>query len=116
MALSGARLSIAATTLVLAACGREEEPGKGAAPPSPGASASRETTATCGDITFTPNSGDGAFEVEVKGIGCAEAERLLRSDRVLKRWDCTRKQRYPAGNGRYRCREGGREITFTTGV
>ena len=67
-------------------------------------------------MTITPNSGDGAFDVVVEGIGCAEAKRLLKSDSGLRAWDCGPTGAAPAGTERISCRSGDRRIVFETGV
>ncbi len=86
--------------------------------PAPGAPGPDASNDNCGDVTITPNSGDGAFDVRVTGIGCAEAEALIKDPDGLTTWDCG-----PAGGGgeaggsqTIRCRDDGRTIVFETGV
>jgi predicted Ser/Thr protein kinase len=87
----------------------EPEPAPEPAPaPAPAAE-------SCGDVTFTEASGDGAFDVSVRGIGCAEAENLLRSESGLTSWDCDVVKTYGDTSKRYRCTEGGQTIRFTLG-
>ncbi len=109
-------VALAAAALFLSGCGKDAAPGEGAAADPTGNEAPAPAPARCDDITFTPNSGDGAFDVEAEGLDCSEAEKLLRRDRTLRGWRCEVLERYPPGNGRRRCRDGGRTITYTTGV
>ena len=71
---------------------------------------------SCGDVSIEANSGNGAFDVEVTGISCADAASLLRSDTGLATFDCKSIEVFEAGNERFRCRDGDQEIVFTTGL
>jgi hypothetical protein len=101
--------------------GASEPPGGGAeAPAGDGAPAERQR---CDDVTITPNSGDGLFEVTVRGTSCEQARGALLE------WgrngypnpgppglECGPIERYPEGNVRLRCSGQGQAIEFDTGV
>jgi len=90
------------------------QPGTTDGEPAPGAPAD----GSCGNVTITPNSGDGAFDVQVMGIGCEEAEALIKSPDGLTSWDCqpVGGDGEAGGSQTIRCRDGGRTIVFETGV
>ncbi len=103
--------------------GTPSDPGDGEPPDAtddapPGGAPAPAGPTRCGDVTITPNSGDGAFDVRVSGLGCAEAERLIKSPDGLTTWDCrpVGGSREVGGSQTIRCRDGGREIVFETGV
>lgn len=85
-------------------------------PSAPPSAADAPSGARCGDVTITPNSGDGAFDVRADGVGCAEAERLLKDPNGLRDWNCRPAAQTSAGAERFRCEKGGRTIEFETGV
>ena len=93
-------------------------PASGDAPP----------TRSCGFVAFTPNSGDGVFDIRARSITCATARSKLRAARgvpkALRGWRCTRIRRDDVtGAGRYACTSRAkvhgvirtRLIAFTTG-
>lgn len=107
------------------AAGAQEDPANGEQPggadrepAAPGAPAPAAATSKCGDVTITPNSGDGAFDVRATGIGCAEAERLIKSPDGLTTWGCRPVDGggEAGGSQTIRCRDAGRMIVFETGV
>jgi len=91
----------------------------GFAPPAGAA-----VTRSCGLISFTPNSDDGAFSIRARGVGCVTARRVARAVRPLKIVDGPRRYR---SNGfvcrgrlddtslamvRWRCARGAAVVTF----
>lgn len=82
----------------------------------------------CGDLFFTPNSGDGLFDIKTRGIGCRAARERLREWRTdgyqprtgPEGFRCRTIRRFNAGNGRERCARhlSGRTqaIYFTSGT
>ena len=101
--------------------GATEDPAPPTQPPQPPSPPPAEPPATsdepqsCPDVAFSPNSGDGAFEIEVTGLSCAEAERLLRSETGLQSYDCE-EEALPAGNQRFTCDGDGGTLSFETGI
>ena len=92
------------------------------------ASAAAAPIRSCGFVAFTPNSGDGVFDIRARSITCATARAKLRAARgvpkALKGWRCTRIRRDDVtGAGRYACTSRAkvhgvmrtRLIAFTTG-
>ena len=75
--------------------------------------AERRDRQECGNVVFSPNSGDAAFDVSTENVPCDEAEALLRSDTGLQTWQCAVIAREP-GRQTTRCRDGNRVIVFTT--
>lgn len=67
----------------------------------------------CPDITITPNSGDGVFDITTENVTCEEAEALLRSSAGLRSWNC---RVIAEGQGRRTtsCSQGNRVIVFAT--
>jgi hypothetical protein len=122
--------------LALAGCGERSEPTTGTQETRTGASTapalSGETTETvpgapqpCGEVTITPNSGDGLFEIEATGIRCDEARAVLEEwgkddyspSAGPRGYDCETIKEQPAGNSRLRCAgPGGGTIEFDTGL
>jgi len=94
------------------------------APAAPGAAA---TTHRCAIVVFTPNSGDGLFDIRARNISCTAARRKLRAARgdpaALRGWSCRRIRVETTGAGRYACRSSvrvhgrtvARLIAYTTG-
>lgn len=96
---------------------------------APSASAAGGATRHCAMVVFTPNSGDGLFDITARWISCRTARSLLRAtggapERLRRRgWRCRLAVRYPSGSGRYACtsraRVGAtlrtRRIAYTTG-
>lgn len=78
------------------------------APPSTAPAANR-----CPDITITPNSGDGIFDITTENVTCAEAEALLRSSDGLRSWRCRVIAR-AQGRETTACSSGNRVIVFAT--
>ena len=120
MSMTG-RPAAAAAALALAALGA-------AATPAPAAASGTRPIVECGFVAFTPNSGDGVFQVRARWILCRTARAKLRAargdPRRLRGWDCRLLRRSRVtGAGRHRCtnralvhgvmRE--RMIAFTTG-
>ena len=75
--------------------------------------AERRDQQECGNVVFSPNSGDAAFDVTTENVSCQEAERLLRSRSGLQSWRCSVIARAP-GQQTTRCSEGDRVIVFVT--
>jgi len=48
------------------------------------APAGAAVTRQCGQISFTPDSDDGIFDVRARGVGCRTARRVARAARPLK--------------------------------
>lgn len=81
----------------------------------------------CSNITFTPNSGDGLFDITARSISCRAARaKLTAAHGVPSRltgWRCRVVRRYEIGSERYACRSRvlvharsvERVIAFTTG-
>lgn len=95
--------------------------------PAGPASAAAPTRA-CPFVSFTPNSGDGLFDIRVRHITCATARAKLRATRgdpgALRGWRCRRISTDEfTGSGRYSCTSRAkvhgvlrtRLIVFTTG-
>ena len=85
-------------------------------------------TRSCGFVAFTPNSGDGVFDIRARSITCATARAKLRAARgvpkALSGWRCRLVRRDEVtGAGRYACTSRAkvhgvmrtRLIAFTTG-
>lgn len=74
---------------------------------APGSAAAADGYHACGFVSFTPNSGDGAFEIRAKGVSCARVRRLLREardeNREIAGYRCRDIRHYPQGNARVRC-------------
>jgi hypothetical protein len=100
-----------------------------AAGAQPGAAAPTGITGqtTCPIVVFTPNSGDGLFDIHVRRISCRAARAKLRrahgAPARLTGWRCRLAVRYKAGPTRYVCRSSVRTrgtrverlIAYTTG-
>lgn len=81
----------------------------------------------CAMIVFTPNSGDGLFDITARSISCRAARSKLIAARGvparLRGWRCRLVHRYEIGSARYVCRSRAlvhgriveRVIGFTTG-
>ena len=67
----------------------------------------------CPDITITPNSGDGIFDITTENVTCQEAEALLRSSDGLRSWNC-RVIAESQGRRTTSCSQGNRVIVFAT--
>ena len=103
-------LTAAVACAVLAACGGDEKPA--------------EPTA-CGMIGFTPQTDDGAFDIQATGVGCATAKQVARATRDRRVSDplsfsaegfaCTG-ERTPSDalpGVAWRCERDGAVVTFT---
>ena len=122
-------LAIAAgAALALAACGDDDEKGgtttvieRTVTQTVPAGTTttptSRPVRQRCGDVVFKENSGNAAFDVVADGITCDHAERLLRSDSGLERWNCEAMTTTDAtgGGDRVQCASKGRRIEYTGG-
>lgn len=100
----------AAVAIGLAACGDDGQP---------------VATAACGDVAFTANTDDGAFDIRVAGTDCATARRVARATRDRRPADplaftvsgfrCagTRALATALPGVHWRCERGDSAVTFT---
>lgn len=114
-----------AAALAVAACGDDEETGAGGTAtvtvtqtetaPAPTATSPSTVSGSnrCPDVTITPNSGDGAFDITTENVTCEEAEALLRSADGLRSWNC-RVIAEAQGRRTTSCALGNRLIVFAT--
>jgi hypothetical protein len=126
-------LALALLVLVYGACGDDTADTSTAASVTTSTTTSTTSTvdarpARCETVVFTPQSEDGAFDIEATGLPCSEAEELVRRagsrtssggppSVTVDGFRCVlvRTEDDPLPRGFYECTDGPKKVTYVRG-